>query len=197
MPALLADARLATIGELIRRSPIGPVRDEASYRRLCDAVRVDAADFMRTVTSLVAEILERHGTAAGRVSEVAGVSQPPRRISRSNSAIWSSAGSVSATPYPQLVELPRYLQAADLRIDTLLSAPTRDRAGFEVISRCEDAYAALVDLVPPGPLPESVAAIGWQLEELRVSLFAQSLRTRLPVSEKRVITAIAEARRSL
>ena len=47
VPALLADARLATVGELIRRSPIGPVRDEAAFRRLCDAVRVDAADLMR------------------------------------------------------------------------------------------------------------------------------------------------------
>ncbi len=197
VPALLADARLATIGELIRRSPIGPVRDEASYRQLCDAVRVDAADLMRTVTSLAAEILERHGAAAGRVSEVARRDPAAAEDLTEQLGNLVFRGFLSATAYPHLVELPRYLQAAGLRIDTLLSAPARDRPGFEVISRCEDAYAALVDLVPPGPLPESVAEIGWQLEELRVSLFAQSLRTRLPVSEKRVLAAIAEARRSL
>ena len=47
------------------------------------------------------------------------------------------------------------------------------------------------------PLPEDLDAIGWLLEELRVSLFAQNLRTKVPVSEKRVTTAIAEARRRL
>ena len=63
--------------------------------------------------------------------------------------------------------------------------------------RCEDAYAELCDQVPPGPLPDFVAEIGWQIEELRVSLFAQPLRTRIPVSEKRVMAAVAAARARL
>ena len=56
--------------------------------------------------------------------------------------------------------------------------------------RCEDAYAELCDQAPPGPLPDFVDEIGWLIEELRVSLFAQTLRTRVPVSEKRVMAAI-------
>ena len=197
VPALLADARLATVGELIRRSPIGSVRDEATYRRLCDAVRVDTADLMRTAVSLAAEVIERHGAASGRLSEVARRDPAAAEDLTEQLGNLVFRGFLSATAFPHLVELPRYLRAAGLRIDTLLGAPARDRPGFEVISRCEDAYAALVDLLPPGPLPESVDDIGWQLEELRVSLFAQSLRTRVPVSEKRVLAAIAEARRSL
>ena len=57
-----------------------------------------------------------------------------------------------------------------------------------MIGRCEDAYAAACDLAPPGPLPDDLDAIGWLLEELRVSLFAQNLRTKVSVSEKRVMT---------
>ncbi len=62
-----------------------------------------------------------------------------------------------------------------------------------MILECEDAYAALCARQPPGPLPARVEAIAWMLEELRVGLFAQSLKTRYPVSAKRVRTAIAAA----
>ena len=197
VPALLADARLAALGELIRRAAPGWVADEATFRRLCDAVRVDATDLMRTITSLAAEICELHGTASGLLGEVA------RREPAAADDLTEQLGNLvfrgflSAAGYERLVDLPRYLRAARIRIDTLLTAPTRDRAGFEVISRCEDAYAAFCDQLPPGPLPEAVAAIGWLLEELRISLFAQALRTKVPVSEKRVMGAIAEARRSV
>jgi ATP-dependent helicase HrpA len=47
---------------------------------------------------------------------------------------------------------------------------------------------------PKGPLPANVAGVGWLLEELRVSLFAQQLRTAEPVSAKRVRTAMAACR---
>ncbi len=197
VPALLADARLATVGELIRRAGAGRVADEPTFRRLCDVVRMDAADLMRTITSLAAEICELHGAASGLLGEVARREPAAAEDLTEQLGNLVFRGFLSATGYEHLVDLPRYLRAARVRIDTLLTAPTRDRAGFEVISRCEDAYAALCDLLPPGPLPESIAAIGWQLEELRISLFAQALRTKVPVSEKRVMTAIAKARRSL
>ena len=79
----------------------------------------------------------------------------------------------------------------------LQTQPTRDADGLATILRCEDAYAALVAEVPPGPLPSAVAEVGWLLEELRVSLFAQGLRTKVPVSEKRLRSAIDVARATL
>ena len=53
------------------------------------------------------------------------------------------AGFLSATATTHLVDLPRYLQAARSRLDTLLSNPARDQAGLEIVLRCEDAYAEL------------------------------------------------------
>ena len=50
-----------------------------------------------------------------------------------------------------------------------------------------------LSLAPRGPLPDFVDEVGWLLEELRVSLFAQSLGTTVPVSEKRVRSAVAKA----
>ena len=95
------------------------------------------------------------------------------------------------------MQLPRYLRAAQARITTLQTNPARDEPGRAVILRCEDAYAALAALAPPGPLPDFVDDVGWLLEELRVSLFAQSLGTAVPVSEKRVLSAIDRARERL
>ena len=67
----------------------------------------------------------------------------------------------------------------------------RERAGVEVIDQLEDEYAALCARYPAGPLPDEVAEVGWLLEELRVSLFAQSLGTAAPISAKRVRAAMA------
>ncbi len=191
VPALLADIRLAVVGELIRRAAAGPVRTQERFRWLCDAVRVDAPDLMQSLTILVADIVRLWGAVDARLGQVSA--REPAAADDLTEQLGNLVfrGFVSATPYEQLTEFPRYLHAAGLRMDTLLANPARDRAGFEIVARCEDAYAALCDRQPPGPLPQPVAEVGWQLEELRVSLFAQSLRTRYPVSEKRVLTAIA------
>ena len=106
-------------------------------------------------------------------------------------------GFLAATAYPRLVHLPRYLRAAQARLTTLQNNPVRDEPGRAVILRWEDAFAELCALAPPGPLPEFVDDVGWLLEELRVSLFAQSLRTSVPVSEKRVHSALDKARARL
>jgi ATP-dependent helicase HrpA len=197
VPALLADARLASVGELIRRSGGENTRDEASFRRLCDTVRVDNADQMRAVVSVVARTLALRQQVLRTLTRAAVVSPAAAEDVSEQVGNLVFAGFVAATPYEHLVELPRYLTAAEQRLTSLLTAPTRDQRGAEVIGRCEDAYAAVCELAPPGPLPDDLDDIGWLLEELRVSLFAQHLRTKVPVSEKRVMTAIAASRRRL
>ena len=72
----------------------------------------------------------------------------------------------------------------------LATSPRREREAASVIGDLEDDYAALC-ASHASRLPSAVAAIGWQLEELRVSLFAQALGTAGPVSAKRVAAAIA------
>ena len=57
----------------------------------------------------------------------------------------------------------------------------------------EDLYADLTDAQPPGPLRADVEEIAFLIEELRVSLFAQQLRTSVPVSAKRIRQAIRQA----
>ena len=194
VPMLLADARLASVGELIRRHQPGPVRDEPTFRRLCDQVRTGNADLMREITRLAAEICSLHRAVLEALPQVRSTSPAAADDITEQVGNLAFPGFLAATPYEHLTELPRYLKAVQVRQARLGTAPDRDAAGLATITRTEDAYAELCDLAPPGRLPDFVEDVGWLIEELRVSLFAQTLRTRVPVSEKRVLAAIADAR---
>ena len=77
--------------------------------------------------------------------------------------------------------------------ERLVDAPKDASVFHHIVDAVETAYADLVDALGPGS-PEArsdrVRDIGWMVEELRVSLFAQTLGTAYPVSEKRIRTAI-------
>ena len=196
VPALLADARLASVGELIRRFQVSPVRDAGAFWALCDRVRVQNADLMRHITTLAAEISRLTGAVQLALPKVRQMSEAADDIAEQVSNL-VFPGFLGATPYSQLTELPRYLMAAQTRLENLRRSAARDAPGLEVISRVEEAYAELCELAPAGRLPGFVEDVGWLIEELRVGLFAQSLRTRVPVSEKRVQAAIDAARSRL
>ena len=92
---------------------------------------------------------------------------------------------LAATPWPQLAHLPRYLKAIVMRLDKLRADPARDAQRLAELRPIEQRYTrhlAERKGVPDARLDE----FRWLLEELRVSLFAQELRTPQPVSVKRL-----------
>ena len=106
---------------------------------------------------------------------------------------------VSETPYGQLVHFPRYLKAIAMRIDKLRANPSRDsqcQKDWESVARPwqklvqaghgSAAYAANED--------QALADFRWQLEELRVALYAQELKTPSPMSLKRLEKILASLR---
>ena len=196
VPDLLADARLASVGELVRRAG-APVRDEAAFAALCDAVRVDNPELMQGIVGLAAEVITLAGAVRADLPTARTASPAAADDLAEQLANLVFPGFLAATAYEHLTQLPRYLKAAGQRITGLRSNPSRDAAGLATILRLEDAFAELAAAAPPGPLPDFVDEVGWLIEELRVSLFAQSLRTPVPVSEKRVRTALDRARARL
>ena len=197
VPALLADARLASVGELVRRAALPPVRDAAAFRTLCDTVRAGNADLMREVVRLASTVLTAHRAVLSDLPRVSAVSPAAGTDLTEQLGNLVFPGFLAATAYEHLVDLPRFLQAARVRVDNLLANPARDAAPLESVLRCEDAYAELCAAAPPGRLPDFVEDVGWLVEELRVGLFAQPLRTKVPVSEKRVLSAVRAARARL
>jgi ATP-dependent helicase HrpA len=96
-------------------------------------------------------------------------------------------GWLARTPWDRLQHLPRYLKAVSARIDKLRADPTRDARLAADLASLEQPYrrelAARAKYAAPGAELEQ---FGWLLEELRVSLFAQELKTPVPVSAKRL-----------
>lgn len=103
-------------------------------------------------------------------------------------------GFLGQTPYAQLAHLPRYLQAIKVRWEKYPDNPARDSKHAEEITRlwtrweqtCKAWQETGRDITPLLPFR-------WLLEELRVSLFAQALRTPMPVSVKRLEKSWADS----
>ena len=96
-------------------------------------------------------------------------------------------GFLSQTPWAQLTHLPRYLQALVRRLQRYAQDPGRDRRHAAQVEAWWTRYVerAEVERRAGGASP-ALDAFRWLIEELRVSLFAQELRTSVPVSLKRV-----------
>jgi ATP-dependent helicase HrpA len=96
-------------------------------------------------------------------------------------------GFVAATGRRRLPDVARYLQAIERRIEGLQRDPQRDRGWTMRVRAMASEYEQLRRELPPSA---GLDEIRWMIEELRVSLFAQTLRTPYPISEKRIHRAI-------
>jgi ATP-dependent helicase HrpA len=92
---------------------------------------------------------------------------------------------LATTPWTQLQHVPRYLKAIVLRLDKVRADPARDAARMAELRPQEQRYWRLV-AERKGAVDPRLQEFRWLLEELRVSFFAQELRTPQPVSIKRL-----------
>ena len=100
-------------------------------------------------------------------------------------------GFATAAGASRLGDVARYLEAIERRIEKLRVDPVRDDGWTAQVRVAADEYAAEVAALPPGvePGPE-LREIRWMIEELRVGLYAHPMRTRYPISIKRIQKAI-------
>jgi len=97
---------------------------------------------------------------------------------------------ITQIPYSQWQHLPRYLKAAHLRMDKYKSDPARDQLKLSELKPLESKYWRWME-ARKGQEDDRTREYRWLLEELRVSTFAQELRTPQPVSVKRLEKAWA------
>jgi ATP-dependent helicase HrpA len=188
VPALLADARLKVTGEAIdARGEASQIRDQQAFTGLADAVRAEAAGALQQAVVTAGEILSLAGEARGLLATVPA--ETARDIGEQLGGL-VYPGFIAATPPSAWRRLSTYLKAIRRREEACRTNARQEAAGLAVITELEDDYARLCARFPAGPLPQAVTEVGWLLEELRVSLFAQSLGTAAPVSAKRVRVAM-------
>ena len=101
---------------------------------------------------------------------------------------------IEATPIGWLGEIPRYLQAIARRLERLPANAARDtELAGQVKPFITEWQALTARTAHAGPQPE-LARLRWMIEEFRVSLFAQDLKTVMPVSGKRLASQLESAR---
>lgn len=98
------------------------------------------------------------------------------------------ASFVVQTPYEQLKHFPRYLEAMTFRFDGLRADAARDQARMTEMAPLLSHYRRARQALAGAPDP-ALDQFFWLLQELRVALFAQRLRTPFPVSVKRLYKA--------
>lgn len=189
LEALLADCLHCAADALITACG-GPPRDEAGFAQLAARARVELAGAMRAVVTHVQRILTVAHTVQTQLAELtAPVLAPPVADVRGQLARLIRPGFVTATGAQRLPDIARYLQAIERRLDKLPRDPDRDRSWMHRVQTVVQAYQQLRDEVGDGPQLQQIC---WMIEELRVSYFAQELRTRYPVSDKRIYQAMDE-----
>jgi ATP-dependent helicase HrpA len=92
---------------------------------------------------------------------------------------------IAVAPWAQLGHYARYLKAITIRLDKYRADPARDAAKLKELQPLEQRYWRLV-AERKGQVDARMQEYRWMLEELRVSFFAQELRTPYPVSAKRL-----------
>jgi ATP-dependent RNA helicase HrpA len=100
---------------------------------------------------------------------------------------------IAVTPYERLQHVPRYLKAISLRIEKLRGNPARDAQCMAQMQALTQAWQKLRQMQQSKPDPR-IDEFAWMLQELRVSLFAQELKTPVIVSVKRLEKMLAAIR---
>ncbi|MXS85872.1 ATP-dependent RNA helicase HrpA [Nitrosomonas sp. HPC101] len=96
-------------------------------------------------------------------------------------------GFLSATCWQYLQHLPRYLKGMLLRLDKYNKNPGRDQEQTEMISTLWNQYIQRLNKHHQAEMVDpNLEIFRWQIEELRISLFSQELKTPAPVSVKRL-----------
>ena len=93
---------------------------------------------------------------------------------------------VTETDFSQLAHFPRYLKAINVRLEKLRADPLRDAKSMAEWSGAASQFLRVSKVQAGKNTDPRMAEFRWMLEELRVSLFAQELRTPMPVSAKRL-----------
>ena len=182
VPALLEDCVACAVDALMARAG-GPVWDDAAFAQLRDAVRAELVDATRSVVSQVEQVLVRWQRLGPQVQ---GTSTAQVDLHDQLDGL-VFAGFVTTTGADRLPDVVRYLDAMQARLDRLPQHAERDRLAMLGVHAVQDELAQLHARRPGDP---RVDEIRWMVQELRVSLFAQGMRTKHAVSEKRLYKAI-------
>ncbi len=178
--------------ELRGSSPDGLIFTRRQFETIRDNVQARVLEYCFDIVALAAEISDA-AREAGKAISSARAMDFLNELSDEKAHISQliCQNFISITPPDRLKRLSVYLKAITIRVSKMQENPMRDRAAQSELMQAMQAYS-----LAGGELPLSISASAnllrarWLLEELRVSLFAQTLGTKDPVSLQRIKKAL-------
>ena len=164
--------------------------DEFAFKRRIEEGRGRLTLIANEVARMAAVILLEYAAAARKIKDTKNAPDATGDAQQQLNRLIPKKF-LQATPWDRLQHLARYLKAITLRLDKYRADPARDTARLSELRPQEQRYWRLV-AERKGAVDERMAEFRWLLEELRVSFFAQELRTPQPVSVKRLDKAWAQ-----
>ncbi|PDP86964.1 ATP-dependent RNA helicase HrpA [Glycomyces fuscus] len=188
---MLDDAETAAVDHLLAREG-GPVWNGDDFARLADRVRADLGDTLAEILDRSARVLVLWRKVSKKVKGTTSLAVlPSLNDVQGQLGDLVGEGFVTRTGLARLDDLHRYLRGVEYRLNKLPENPRRDQVNMSKVEQMRQAVARLRGSLPPGRADDpDVAELRWMLEEYRVSLFAQELRTAYPVSDKRILKAV-------
>ena len=184
----LQEELVALIVDLTFVENMPSIHNADEFQARIDGRKADLMSVANDVLQQVGEILERYHdvrkqlSGANKINWMASVADINQQLDR-----LVFKGFLQFTPYAQLKHLPRYLKAISLRLEKLNHAAARDQ---QLLREMQGQYQKWQEWDERCRLnnkaDERIEEIRWTFEELRVSLFAQELKTDYPISLKRL-----------
>jgi len=193
MRALMDDVLAAAVDDIVARDlPAGTVRDGVQFDEALRVVRQQLVPRVVAVVEALAPALDHAREVRLALDAMTQSSLAALRAELERQlADLVHPGFVAATGLLRLRDLDRYLRAMLERIDKAPGDLARDRGRADEIAVVEEERRKVLSGLPKARHTDpDVVDLRWQIEELRVSLFAQRLGTPRPVSAKRIFKAM-------
>ena len=164
--------------------------DEFAFKKRVEEGRGRLTLISTEVARLAGVILLEYATAARKIKDTKNAPEATADAAQQLQRLMPKRF-LHAAPWERLQHYARYLKAITLRLDKYRADPARDAARLAELRPQEQRYWRLV-AERKGVVDDRMLEFRWLLEELRVSFFAQELRTPQPVSVKRLDKAWAQ-----
>lgn len=194
---LLRDVIAASANRVVSEhvAAAGDVRDATGFDALLERARRELRPTAARALAEAGDALLAASSAAARLDRLEaapldGVTGEHLAASladaRAHLGRLARPGFVATAGTDRLPDVTRYLRALDRRLDRLPESPRRDQLDLQPVLAVERHYRRLLDALTASQVTPRVTAVGWQLEELRVATFAQSLGARGGASAKKI-----------
>jgi ATP-dependent helicase HrpA len=164
------------------------IRSQAEFEAVIEAHRTRLMEIAGETAKLVTGILDAYQSLRKQLSGItainwlASVQDMQQQL---DGLVYQ--GFLQETPWEQLQRYPAYLKALELRIDKLRHAAARDQQLLRELAQIQDKWKPRYEkMLQEQQHDERLEELRWSLEELRISLFAQEVKTASPVSVKRL-----------